>query len=171
MKTTTLRSIKNIKGFSLPEVTMAVAISALGLTSILGLVPNSLDNLKKAGDIATESRINQQIVASVSTAEWVDTKGNDTLTSTYDKRRYYYDDVAVEIDGTKADANIAYIAEVEIPASNVQLTSDEPSNSSDPYLRRVKVKLANAAFKDFSFDNAKPNRYRAYTSLVTRAGK
>jgi uncharacterized protein (TIGR02598 family) len=171
MKTLKTHRTARTQGFSLPEVTMAVAISALGLTSILGLVPNSLDNLKKAGDIATESRINQQIVASVSTAEWVDPKGNDTLAATFDKRRYYYDDVAVEIDGSKAGANISYIAEVEIPTSNVKLASEDTEATSDPYLRRVKVKLANAAFKDFDFNNAKPNRYRAYTSLVTRAGK
>ena len=170
MKTPIHNTRRTRRGFSLPEVTFAVAVSALGLTSILGLVPNSLDNLKRAGDIATESRINQQIVTTVSTAEWTDTKGNDTLADTFDKKRFYFDDIAVPTTDN-GEGLVSYVAEVEVVANDVRLSTDDQKTDADPFLRRVKVKLANTAAKSFNFAGAKPNTYRVYTSLVARAGR
>lgn len=160
------------RGFSLPEVTLAVAISGLGLTSILGLVPQSLETLKKAGNIAIESRINQHVIASVSAAEWTDTQGSDLLGTAFNSRRFYFDDVAVPLDPKNPGDQVTYVAEVEVPATDVVLSSgssDKPA--ADPFLRRVKVKLANVATKDFDFNHARPGAYRTYSSLVARAGR
>jgi len=160
-------------GFSLPEVTLAVAITALGLTSVLGLVPTSLDTLRQAGNLAAETRITQQVLASVNAAEWTDAAGTDLLGDTFQGRRYYFDDEAVELDATQADEQVTYVAEVELASSDVALSTGAVSNANpaDPFLRRVKVKIANVALKDFDFKQAKPMMYRAYSSLVTRAGK
>jgi len=151
-------------GFSLPEVAIAVAITALGLTSVLGLVPSSLDTMRQAGNVAAESRITQQVLASVTSAEWTDTTGANLLESTFQGRRYYFDDEAVELDSAttaEAESPVTYVAEVEVT----------PSEPVDPYLRRVKVKVTNASRKEFNFATAKPASYRAYTSLVSRNGR
>lgn len=172
MKLVQQRKNKWALGFSLPEVTIAVAISGLGLTSMLGLVPQSLETLKKAGNISVETRINQQVIASVSAAEWTDTKGSDLLGTVFNSRRYYFDDLAVQLDSNEPGDSVTYVAEVEVPATDVVLSSGVGGKVvSDPFLRRVKVKLANVSVRDYDFSKARPNAYRTYSSLVARAGR
>jgi uncharacterized protein (TIGR02598 family) len=161
-----------LKGFSLPEATISIGIAALGLTSALGFLPQSMQTLKKAGDIATETRITQQILSSISNAEWVDAAGKDVLTSEYKGKRYYFDDLAVELDAKTPGDWVSYVAEVEVPEADVALPSTgKASTVSDPYLRRVVVKVGNITTTNFDFDAAPAAAYRTYASVVSRSGK
>ncbi|RBP43673.1 uncharacterized protein (TIGR02598 family) [Roseimicrobium gellanilyticum] len=163
-----------LQGFSLPEATISIAIAALGLTSLLGFLPQSMHTLKQAGDIATETRITEQILSSISNSEWVDASGNDVLTNEYQGKRYYFDDLAVELDSKNPGDWVSYVAEVEVPQSDISLpaTSPVPNNGdSDPYLRRVVVKVGNANSTQFSFDDAPASTFRTYASVVSRSGK
>ena len=175
MKTSLNRSIKRaLAGFSLPEVTIAVGITAMGLTSVLGLVPTSLDTLKQAGNIAAETRITQKVLASLNSAEWTDADGADRLKDVFQGRRYYFDEEAVELEAADAtDQVVTYVAEVELATTDVHLSTEDASSTQavDPFLRRVRVKVTNANRKDFDFASAKPNTFRTYSSLVTRSGK
>lgn len=161
-----------LQGFSLPEATISIGIAALGLTSVLGFLPQGLNTLKKAADISTETRISQQIISNVTNAEWVDAAGQDLLTRTYQGRRYYFDDLAVELDARDPGPYVAYVAEVEMPVQDVSLPAvAQTSAGVDPYLRRVEVKVTNAASTAFDFSTAQNSSYRTYASVVTRSGR
>lgn len=161
-----------IHAFTLPEVVIAVAIAGLGLVSLLGLMPQSLDTLRKAGEVSAEARIAQQIFASISMSDWQDAKGADQLSAGYDKKRYCFDDLAVELDEPGAEFGVAYVAEVEVPDSDVALPGGgSASNTPDPHLRRVTVKVATTPVPDFDFENARAGAFRTYASVISRLGK
>ncbi len=169
MKTTLLSRRLAAKGFSLAEVALSVAIAGMGLTSILGLVPEGLNTMKKAGDVATETRITQQILSTLTQAEWKDEKGKDVI-SDLDGTKYYYDDLAMEV--SKDDPFLAYVAEVDVPESDIALPADSIGTSkSNEYLRRVNVKVTNRSSPSFNFDEAEPGSYRQYASLISRGGR
>jgi uncharacterized protein (TIGR02598 family) len=159
------------QGFSLPETTLAIAISALGLTTLLAFVPQSLGTLRQASGVSSESRITQQILSSVTQAEWVDSTGADTLATNYD-RNFYFDDLAIELDETDPGPNLTYIAKVDVANTDIPLPGGQASTPApDPYLRRVTIKIANHTNENFDFESARPGTYRTYASVVTRSGK
>jgi uncharacterized protein (TIGR02598 family) len=159
-----------LHGFSLPEATISIGIAALGLTSLLGFLPQSMHTLKQAGDIATETRITEQILSSISNAEWVDAAGKDVLTNEYQGKRYYFDDLAVQLDSRNPGDWVSYVAEVDVPKADIALPAQKGTDS-DPYLRRVVVKVGSATSSEFSFDAAPVSTYRTYASVVSRSGK
>lgn len=158
-------------GFSLPEVTISVGVAALGITSMLGLLPQSLSTLKRSSDMAAETRINQQIVSTVTQSRWADDKGADLISANYNDKRFYYDDEAVPMDDSSKGSMQAYVAQVSVTTPDLQLPADSESKTTNPYLRRVTVKIANVGNGSFDFDAATAGSYRTYTSLITRAGK
>jgi uncharacterized protein (TIGR02598 family) len=167
------RKSRLLQGFSLPEATISIGIAALGLTSLLGFLPQSMNTLKQAGDIATETRITEQILSSISNSEWVDASGKDVLTNEYQGKRYYFDDLAVQLDSENPGDWVSYVAEVEVPKADIALpTTNQKGSDLDPYLRRVVVKVGSATSSEFSFDAARPaSTYRTYASVVSRSGK
>ncbi len=162
-----------LRGFSLPEVTISIGIAALGLTSVVGFLPQGLDAMRKAGNISTETRITQQILASVASAEWVDAQGADLLTDEFQGKRFYFDDLAVELEGNRPSADMTYVAEVQIPQQDISLPTGSSSSSTtvDPYLRRVVVKVGITASRDYDFDSAPATTYRTYATVVSRSGR
>ena len=148
------------QGFSLPEVTLALGIAAFGLTTLLGLLPQGLNNIRKAGDVAASTRISQQILGSIDQSQV-------TATTT---QRFYFNAYAVPVDpaGRHKD-DIAYVAEVNPPASDVNLPGG--TKSSDAFLRRVTVKLKQTPVIDYAFDESNPASYKLYSYVVARTGK
>ncbi|HEY1082016.1 MAG TPA: Verru_Chthon cassette protein B [Prosthecobacter sp.] len=175
-----LPSVSRRSGFSLAEVTVATGITALALTTLLGLIPQGLNNIRQAGDLAAESRITAHIFGEVSQAKWQknaagtaasssSAKGDD-LTEDFNGRRYYFDDQGVAISDPK-DITLAYVAQVKVPGLDVTLPSDIASDVEDPYLRRVTVNVASVANESFDFNTALPMAYRSHTTLIARTGK
>src|SRR3954469_23997470 len=107
---TTLRHHKHRRGFTLPEVLVAIGIAALGLLSVLGIIPQSLDTLRKAGEVSAESSIAQQIFASISMSEWQDANAQDQLEAKYQGKRYFFDELAVPIESPDPAFGPAYVA-------------------------------------------------------------
>lgn len=104
-------------GFSLPEVTIAVAIAALGLVSVLGLIPSGLESVRSAGATATSSRIFQQLSSELQRAEWGDYTGSGVGWSglaPYQNQLRYFDDQGVELPATtgEGDMRLTYVARV-----------------------------------------------------------
>jgi uncharacterized protein (TIGR02598 family) len=58
------------RGFSLVEVTLAVAIAALAVTTLLALIPHSISTIRKAGITTLEARIVAQVVGELQLADW-----------------------------------------------------------------------------------------------------
>jgi uncharacterized protein (TIGR02598 family) len=154
------------------EVVLALGITAMGITSILGLLPQSLEQLKKATDVTAETRINQQIISAIGQAGWQDASGADALSYNYNGRRWYFDSMAQEItqqklaeSGTCQD--LSYVAEVRIDAAGFSL----PGGSTDPNLRRVSIKVKNSRVPSVDFDNEAGGGWRRYSTLITRTGR
>ncbi len=172
MKTRPLLSrLRLSRGFSLPEVTIAIGIAALGLTSVIGLLPQGVETLKKAGDVSTETRITQHILASIATADWVNAAGADILTGEFEGRRYYFDDLAVELNASNPGPDVAYVAEVSLPQADISLPASGGSAAADPYLRRVMVKVRNSSSPSVDFKSAPAASYRMYASVVSRSAR
>jgi uncharacterized protein (TIGR02598 family) len=161
MKRLTRNTHRHSQGFSLVEVTIALGIAAFGITTILGLLPQGLNNLRTAGDLTSSSRISQHILGSLDQAQ--------TLAANT-KQRYYFDAYAVPIeDNAKNKGDIAFVAEVSPPAADVQLPGSKRDN--DAYLSRVIVKLKQTPSADFDFDSASPSSFKLYSFVVAKTGK
>lgn len=159
-------------GFTLPEVVIAVGIAALGLVSLLGLMPQSLDTLRQAGQVSAESHIAQQVFADLALSDWQNDQGADQLNNSYNGRRYYYDDLAVPMKDPEKDFGLSYIAEVSVAPSDIALPSASTvTPAADPHLRRVSVKVAVANSTGFDFTKAPAGSYRTYASVISRSGK
>lgn len=171
MKIPSLPRKINRHAFTLPEVVIAVGIAALGLVSLLGIMPQSLDTLRQAGEVSAESRISQQIIAGISMSDWQNAGGGDLLNASYHGKRYFFDDLAVEVEASD-DFGVAYVAEVSVAAADVALPQvGTPPALPDPNLRRVTVKVATTNFADFDFASKPVGGYRTYASIVSRSGK
>jgi uncharacterized protein (TIGR02598 family) len=173
MKPTIRIRPSSCSGFTLPEVVIAIGISAMGLVSLLGMIPQSLDTLRQAGQVSSETRIAQQIFARISTSDWQDTRGNDRLTANFQGRRYFFDELAVELDNPTQAFGPAFVAEVSVAPSDVELPQGGSGSSvaPDPHLRRVTVKVTTSPSTSFDFNHAKASAYRTYASVVTRTGR
>lgn len=158
-------------GFSLAEVTLATGITAMALTTLLGLIPQGLTNIKRAGDLAAEARITEHILGAVAQGRWQDTTGGDYLQLAFDHRRFFFDDQGVAIESDEPGPELAYVAEVRVPARDVRLPGGEPAAGHDPHLRRVTVLVASVANERFDFDRVLPVAYRSHTTLIARTGK
>lgn len=161
MKIRTSRLLKHSQGFSLVEVTLALAIAAFGITTIMGLIPHGVSNVRTAGEITAASRISQHILGTLDQSQ---------ATGAQQKQRYYFDAYAVPVDpaGRNKD-DIAFVAEVGAPATDVLLPGSTGSN--DAFLSRVTVKLKQTPAADFNFTEALPATYKLYSYVVARTGK
>ncbi len=152
-------ALRAARGFSLPEVTMAMGIATLGLTSILGLLPQGINNLRKAGEVTAAARISQEILGSLNQENWT---GTDT------KRRFYYDAFAVPVNlARQSKDDVVYVAEVSIDQATVSL----PGADADPFLKKVVMKMKQTPYADFDFDAANPSNYGLYSYVLTDTGR
>ncbi len=174
-----MRQIRS--GFSLVEVTLATGITAIAITSVLGLVPQGLANVREAGNLHAGSHITRHLLGSMSQSPWAAATGQDTLALRFNNKRFYFDDQGIELAATEARTSgwLAYVAEVKVPPNDVVLPSSGTGTSStaqagpvnDPYLRRVTVRVASVGDPDFDFENGPRLAVRSHTTLIARAGR
>lgn len=82
------------KASTLVELVLALGILAVAMVSLLGMLSRGVGTMKKAADIATESRIVQQLIDELQAMQWdrLDAVVADQAFSTR-----YYDDQGIEI--------------------------------------------------------------------------
>ena len=68
MKVSSARSSESAT--TLVELVLALGILAIAMVSLLGMLSRGVGTMKKASDIATESRIVQQLIDEVQAIEW-----------------------------------------------------------------------------------------------------
>ena len=154
MKTCIQTSTADIKGFSLVEVALALSIAALGITSMLGLLPQALDDVRIAGETTAASRISQHIISTLDQA----------ATS---EQRHYFDANAlpVDIDGNRVN-DIIFVAEVSAPSGDVRLPGESIDN--DTFLRRFTIKLKQTTDTGFDFISAARGSYKVNSHIFVK---
>lgn len=164
MKTrTSLPSPVHPQGFSLPEVTLALGIAALGITTLLSLLPHGLNNIRKAGDVAASTQITQQILSRIDQSQSAAVNA---------KQRFYFNAYAMPVDPAGRGKNdITYVAEVAPLISDLRLPGTADKNQNDAFLRRVTVKLKQTPAADYVFDDANPASYKLVSHVVATTGR
>lgn len=151
--------------FSLIEVTIAVAITAVALVSLMGMLPQGMRTMAKATDTAIEARIHQQIVGEVMLTEWPRRFDFDNVVRGYDDQGIHIATNDSVFASGRQDTDIIYRARIRIPVQEVVL----PGGDSDPNLQQVLVDVTNLSVSSFNFDAPENKRHiNTYQSLIVK---
>ncbi len=142
----------NRSGFSLVEVSLAIAIAALGLVSILGLLPQGLEMSRKTGVVSAQRHIVEQIIRNLEQTKWSELIQGSTI------QKFDYEGSPLTNDKDL----LSYLASVEIPDLDAQLPKGDTTGTAttEKYIRRITIKVATATNSDFDFTS---DNYRNYT--------
>lgn len=145
-------------GFSLVEVTLAVAIAALAIITLLGLLPQGLDMARKTSLMINDSNILEQLTHDMENASF------DLLPN--QKVKKYYNDQGREVAQDATD--LAYVVEIE-PQQIVALPKAE---MTQPYMRRMVIRIAATSSPAFVFappgSNTTTSPYVTFNQLIAK---
>ncbi len=145
MKRNFSRSRQGEAGFSLIEVTIAMAIAAVALVTLLGLIPQGMDTMREAGDEAIEGRIHQQLLNELQMTPF-----EKDIIDTYDGKEFFYDSQGEEIGNTRdsgkagAKGSLAHIYSARVTL---------------PDLGKSPASVGGGSFNGYSFDGMDPNPF------------
>jgi len=164
----TARRSRLSAAFSLVEVVLAVGIMALGVVTILGLLPHGMEISRKTANELAETRIIEQLVAELQSSEWDDIEG---AKQTISAQTRYFDDQGLELAETDSDleALVTYVARVRVPDLNVRLPTNATAISENQNLRRVTIEVASVPLTNFNFDDPPAGvAVKTFTQLLAR---
>lgn len=151
--------------FSLIEVTISVAITAVALVSLMGMLPAGMRTMAKATDTAIEARIHQQVVGEVMLTEWPKRFDFDNIIRGYDDQGIHIATGGTVFAAGRTDNDIIYRARIRIPTQDVVLPGGDP----DPNLQLVLVDISNLSVSNFNFDSAENQRHiHTYQSMTVK---
>jgi len=150
-----------IRGFSLIEVTIAMAIAAVAAVSLLGLIPQGMDTMREAGDEAIQGPIHQQILNELQMTPFEDKNKKSPLDG-YHLLEFFYDAQGEELSDSKNQGSVSeekkkgglahiYSARVSIP---------QPIGGSMP------ESVGGSAFGGFSFDGGTNKNFNIRPVIV-----
>lgn len=143
-----------VSGFSLVEVTLAVAIASLALITLLGLLPQGLEMSRKSALLTSSSNILEQVARDLENARF-----NLLPVATTTK---YFNDQGTELKSGSDE--IVYVVEID-PADPASLPL---SGATQPYLKRFIIKIANSSNPDFKFGLENRISYSTHHHLVAK---
>ncbi|MBN8420662.1 MAG: Verru_Chthon cassette protein B [Verrucomicrobia bacterium] len=146
-----LTKTRSKAGFSLVEVTLAVAIAALAIITLLGLLPQGLEMARKTALMVNDSNILEQITHDLENAAF-DQLPTQTL-------KKYYNDQAREVQQDATD--LAFVVEIE-PQQVVALPKAE---KTQPYMKRVIIRIAASSSPGFVFTPLSSNTGAPYVTF------
>lgn len=112
-----LNRSRDLGGFSLIEVTISIAITAVALVSLMGMLPAGMKTMREASDRAVETRINQQVLSELLLADWGDRANFDYRASGAPGVRFYDDQgIVIEAGAGDFDFSHVYTARISVPA-------------------------------------------------------
>jgi uncharacterized protein (TIGR02598 family) len=143
-------------GFSLVEVALAVAIAALAIITLLGLLPQGLEMSRKTSVLTNNSSILEQIIRNLENMQW-----SDIPTSGVSNK--YYTDEGLEV--TSDSKEISYVAEIDYQ----QPASLPLAETVEPYLRRVVIRVASSSSSSFKFSADNRISYVVFNHLIAKS--
>lgn len=181
-------------GFSLVEVTLAMAIAAVALVSIIGMLPQGLRTMRDAGDQAIEARIHQQILSELQMTPYGE-PGSSPLDD-YNAMEIFYDAQGEELgDSNSSSGNDVagsfehvYTARVFVPDEGdatpqsvgggtfdgFRFSENASEDEENEFLRPVIVEIAAVGGQGDNFDwDAEVNRnaISTFRSYVVKMGQ
>lgn len=161
--------VRNRDGFSLVEVTIALAIAALAITVLLGLTPSGLDSLRQSGNMAAETSITRQMLSELQSADWGVPGGGAPgwiNLGEYNNQKRYFDDQGIELS-SGADSFVSYVARYSFPGQSVTLPGgDAGAGGGSPDMILVTVDIAANPNPGYAFEN--PNQFTSRTWIIAR---
>lgn len=167
MKTTLLHQVpphRSARGFSLPEVAIAVAIASMGILTLLGLIPAGLENLRQAGDSISSSRICQQMIGELQAADWgtkTDSGVGWSKLADYHGAVRYFDGEGTQIPATESgslssshEQTLSYVAKFEVVDTGATPTLPGGGTVARADSRKVIVHVAVSPQANFDFSKA-----------------
>lgn len=155
--------------FSLPEVAIAVAIAAVGLVTLLGIIPGGLESVRVAGQTTAEARIASQVLGELQLSDWGAANrqtGEWSNLSLLGTKRWYFDDQANPLSETAASngmgMRLAYVVKVRV-VGPARLTG-----STDQATDLQKVQVDIAVTTNSGYDFSRPKGHRTYPSVLAR---
>lgn len=154
MKTTNSKK-PSTGGFSLIEVTIAMAIAAVAVVTLLGLVPQGMETMRAAGDEAIQGRIHQQILNELQMTPFEDIGGKSPLDD-YHEREFFYDAQGEELSDSDNQGSVpedrkkgsfAHIYSARVSVPNVGINSGVPES------------VGGSKFDGYTFGDGQPNAY------------
>lgn len=154
------------KGFSLAEVILAVGITAIGITSLVGLVPSGLDSLRQSAERVAKAKIIQAVVADYQMGDWGQRDAGQMLQD----RQYTFDEQGLPVATTDPWRHYTVQATIQRnPGSTgnanngVQMLGDSTNNR---YLHRLIIRITDAKDADSAFADASGTKYTTHSSMV-----
>ena len=181
------------RGFSLIEVTIAMAIAAVALVTLLGLIPQGMNTMREAGDQAIQGRIHQQLLNEIQMTPFDDASGM-SLIDVYDKMEFYYDAQGEELSDSREQGSVQedrkkgsfghiYSARITFPDKGNAPASVGGAKfegysfdgmDKNPFVRPVIVEVAAVAGLGDDFDWDSPDNrplISSYQSIVVKMGQ
>lgn len=161
-----LLKVRAPNGFSLPEVTIAVGIAALGLIALLGLMPQGLEMARKTGELAAQRQIVEQVTRDLEQTSWADLQQMSGATA---GQIHAFSDQGMEVPLNHQSTS--YIANVRVYPLTAQLPQGTAATPlTENYLRKVVIRIATTTNTGYQFDN--PNNrfsFATYHTYVARS--
>lgn len=150
------------KGFSLAEVIMAVGITAIGVTSLIGLVPAGLDSLRQSAARVAQTKIIQAVTADFQMGDWGQRNAGQMLTD----REYSFDEQGLIVPKDDPWRHYSVKATIERNAdesSGIKLFGDPTGNR---YIYRLVIRITDKRDADAAFADNSGNQYTTHASMV-----
>lgn len=145
-----------VSGFSLVEVTLAVAIAALAIITLLGLLPQGLEMSRKTALMTSNSNILEQVARDLENAYF-----NKLPTQVLTK---YFNDQGAEVKQDSKD--IVYVVQID---PDVQYPASLPKSATNQlYMKRFIIRIATTSSPDFKFGEDNRISYSIYSHLVAK---
>jgi len=182
------RASEGSLGFSLIEVTIAMAIAAVAVVTLLGMIPQGMRAMRDAGDQAIMGRIHQRLLSEIQLTPFGKGTGTELIDS-FDGKEEFFDDQGEELEtNERGSFSHIYSARIHIPKTKGGKTPESVGGagynglklgggSANPNIRTVIIEVAAVGGRDtktspFNWD-AKENQslIRTYQTMIVKTGQ
>lgn len=160
-----LPKVTQPNGFSLPEVTIAVGIAALGLVALLGLMPQGLEMARKTGELAAQRQIVEQITRDLEQTSWTELQKLAAVTTGQVKT---FSEQGIQV--VQGAVNTSYVANVKVFDLTAQLPQGTGGAArTESFLRKVVTRIATTTNTAYNFDD--PQNKASFSTFHTYVAK